>query len=51
MGFFAMITSVLLGILCVAVGIRNRKKHHLNILLILVGIVLVIFAIYLGLPK
>lgn len=51
MGFFAMIGSMLLGILCIALGMRNRKKHCLNIILIPVGIAFVLFAIYLGFPK
>lgn len=51
MGFFAMVGAMLLGIFCIAVGIHNRKKHRLNLILIPIGIALVLFAIYLGFPK
>lgn len=51
MGFFAMVGSMLLGIFCIVLGIHNRKKHRLNIVLISLGIILVLFAIYLGFPK
>lgn len=51
MGFFTMIISALLGIICIVSGIHNRKKKNLNIFLISLGFILVIFAIYLGLPK
>ncbi len=51
MGFFAMIASMLLGILFVAAGISRRKQKGWSIILIVLGIVCVIFAVYLGFPK
>ena len=51
MGFFAMIASMLLGILFAAAGISRRKQKRWSIILIILGIVFVIFAVYLGFPK
>ena len=51
MGFFAMIVSMLLGILFVTTGISRRKQKRWSIILIVLGIVFVIFAVYLGFPK
>ena len=42
MGFFAMIASMLLGILFVAIGISRRKQKGWPIILIALGIVLVL---------
>jgi hypothetical protein len=46
-----MIASMLLGILFVVIGISRRKQKGLPIILIALGIVFVIFAVYLGFPK
>ncbi len=51
MGFFGMIASMLLGIFLIAFGISRRKHKVWSIILIVLGIVLVLFAIYLGFPK
>ena len=51
MGFFAMLASMLLGILFIAVGISRRKQKRWPIILIALGIVFVLIAIYLGWPK
>lgn len=51
MGFFAMIASMLLGILFIAIGISRRKQKVWPIILIALGIVFVLVAVYLGLPK
>ena len=51
MGFFAMIASMLLGILFVAIGISRRKQKGWPIILIALGIVFVLIAVYLGGPK
>ncbi len=51
MGFFAMIASMLLGVFFIAIGISRRKRKGWPIILIALGIVLVLFAIYLGWPK
>ena len=51
MGFFAMIASMLLGILFVVIGISRRKQKGWPIILIALGIVFVLIAVYLGFPK
>ena len=51
MGFFAIIASMLLGILFVAIGISRRKQKGWPIILIALGILFVLIAIYLGWPK
>lgn len=51
MGFFAMIASMLLGVFFIAIGISQRKHKGWPIILIALGVVLVLFAIYLGWPK
>ena len=51
MGFFAMIASMLLGILFVVIGISRRKQKGWSIILIALGIVFVLIAVYLGWPK
>lgn len=51
MGFFAMIISMLLGIFSIGFGIYRRKSNRWHIILIALGIVFILFAIYLGLPK
>ena len=48
MGFFVMIASMLLGILFIAVGISRRKQKGWPVILIALGIVFVLIAIYLG---
>ena len=51
MGFFAMILSMLLGILFVVIGISRRKQKGWSTILIALGIVFVFIAVYLGWPK
>lgn len=51
MGFFAMVISMLMGIFLIAVGIYYRKGKTWSKISIALGIVLVLFSIYLGLPK
>ncbi len=51
MGFFAMIASMLLGILFAAIGISRRKQKGQPVILIAFGIVFVLIAVYLGWPK
>ncbi|MCI6709038.1 MULTISPECIES: hypothetical protein [Clostridia] len=51
MGFFAMIASLLLGIFFVIMGISRRKQKGWPIILIVLGIVFVLIAVYLGWPK
>ena len=51
MGFFVMIASMLLGILFVAIGISRKKHKGWSIILIALGIVFVLIAVYLGFPK
>ncbi len=51
MGFLGMIASMLLGVFFIAFGISRRKHKGWPIILIALGIVLVLFAIYLGFPK
>lgn len=51
MGFFAMLASMLLGVLFIVIGIFRRKQKVWPIILIALGIVFVFFAIYLGWPK
>lgn len=51
MGFFGMIASLLLGVLFVIVGISRRKQKGWPIILIVLGIVFILIAVYLGWPK
>lgn len=54
MGFFAMIFSMIIGIFLIVLGIsrmKNKKSRLWNIVAITIGLVLVLFAIWLGLPK
>lgn len=51
MGFFAMIASMLLGVLFIVLGISRRKQKAWPIILIALGIVFVLVAVYLGWPK
>lgn len=51
MGFFAMIASMLLGILFIVIGISRRKQKGWSMILIALGIVFVLIAVYLGFPK
>ena len=51
MGFFAMAVSMLLGIFFIVLGISRRKQKGWPIILIALGIVFVLIAVYLGLPK
>lgn len=51
MGFYVMIFSMLIGIFLIALGIIRRKRNSWYKILIAVGVLLVLFAIYLGFPK
>ncbi|GFI24801.1 hypothetical protein IMSAGC011_03605 [Lachnospiraceae bacterium] len=54
MGFIVMVLSAIIGIFLIVLGfsgIKNKKSRLWNIIIILIGIVLVFFAIWLGLPK
>lgn len=51
MGFFVMIISMLLGIFFITSGMIRRKGNRWHIILTALGIVLALFAIYLGFPK
>ena len=51
MGFFVMVFSMLLGIVLIAMGLINRKKKGLWMLAIVIGILCVCAAVWLGLPK
>lgn len=51
MGFFVMLASMLMGIFSIAFGIYRIKSNRWHIILIALGIVFVLFAIYLGFPK
>ena len=51
MGFFGMIASLLLGVFFIAFGISRRKQKVLPIILIALGVVFVLIALYLGWTK
>lgn len=54
MGFFAMVFSAIVGIFLIVLGcsrIKNKKSKLGNAAIILIGVVLVLFAIWLGFPK
>lgn len=54
MGFAAMVLSFIFGIILIILGIsfiRKPKTKPVGILMIAVGIVLVMVAVWLGLPK
>ncbi|WP_179853670.1 hypothetical protein [Lactobacillus apis] len=51
MGFYVMIFSMLIGIFLIASGIIRIKRNSWYKILIAVGVLLVLFAIYLGFPK
>lgn len=54
MGFFIMIFSAIGGVFLIGSGIsciKNKKRKIWSILSLSAGILLVLFAIWLGLPK
>lgn len=51
MGFFAMLASFLLGIFFIIFGISRRKQKGWPIILVALGIIFVLIAVYLGWPK
>ncbi len=54
MGFIVMVLSAIIGIFLVALGfsgIKSKKNRLWNIVAISIGIALILFAIWLGLPK
>ena len=54
MGFYLMIGSMLLGLFALKIGFSHLKEKNLNLSSILTGCLgtaLVLFAIWLGLPK
>lgn len=51
MGFFLMVISMLLGIFFIAIGVCYRKSKRWYVFSIVLGVVFVLFAVYLALPK
>lgn len=51
MGLLIMIISMLLGIFFIAIGIFRREHKRWHTILIVLGIVFVLIAVYLGFPK
>lgn len=51
MGFYAMVMSLLIGICLIAFGVTHRKTNAWYKVAFALGIVLVLFAVYLGFPK
>lgn len=51
MGFYIMVLSLLFGILLIVFGRSDIKRQFWHKTSLVVGILLVLFAIYLGLPK
>ena len=54
MGFYVMLASMLLGLLALKIGFsqfKEKKDTFLSILTSLVGIALVLVAVWLGWPK
>lgn len=54
MGFIVMVLSAIVGIALTVTGtlhIKNQRHRTWNIIAIVLGVVLVLFAIWLGLPK
>lgn len=54
MGFFVMLFSLILGIFLIALGfsrIKSKKNKLGNIVVLAAGIVFVLVAVWLGLPK
>jgi vacuolar-type H+-ATPase subunit I/STV1 len=51
MGFFAMVLSFLLGIFFTVIGVVRRKQNVIYKLFIVLGIALLIVAVYLARPQ
>lgn len=51
MGFFIMILSAFIGVILGGFGIARRKNHLQAALLISGGLILLGFAVWLGLPR
>lgn len=53
MGFIVMVLSAIIGIFLIAIGflVLKIKSRLWNIVAISIGIVLVLFAVWLGFPK
>lgn len=54
MGFFVMVLSFIIGLLLIAFGFLSKKSQRsklVNIISIVVGIGLILFAVWLGVPK
>lgn len=51
MGFFIMLFSMILGIALIVVGAFHKKSSSLWKYSIGIGVIFVIFSIWLGLPK
>lgn len=51
MGFLTMVMSFILGIFFTILGTSRRKRHLLYKFLLALGIILILFAVYLGWPK
>lgn len=50
MGFYIMIVSFLLGIFLTILGVSGMKRKFLYKFFIVLGIILIIFAVYLARP-
>lgn len=51
MGFWIMLFSAIIGIYLTYIGIFQRKNNTIYKIYLLLGVVLIIFAIYLGWSK
>ena len=51
MGFWMMISSFILGGLLIGTGVSRRTEKHWRYVSNVCGIILVVFAVYLGFPK
>lgn len=50
MGFYIMIMSFILGIFFAILGVSRRKRNFLYKFFIVLGIILILFAVYLARP-
>lgn len=55
MGFMVMVLSMILGITFSILGISNLKKRNFNtifnVIILAIGVICIIFSIWLGFPK
>ena len=50
MGFYVMLLSFLLGIGLTVIGVTRRKQNTFYLLSVVLGILLILFAVYLARP-